>query len=92
MAQITALTRSECNKEESRLSSPVSTRTSVEVAGLLFDGFKLEEAAEITMYPQYSNDGGIDSERTFIKQIVQKFVSDDSGEELFTEHDMESDD
>jgi len=83
VAQITALTRSECNKEESRLSSPVSTRTSVEVAGLLFDGFKLEEAAEITMYPQYSNDGGIDSERTFVKQIVQKFCDDGTEEDLF---------
>ncbi len=83
VAQITAMTRQECNKEESRLSSPVSTRTSVEVAGLLFDGFKLEEAAEITMYPQYSNDGGIDSERTFVKQIVQKFCDDGTEEDLF---------
>ncbi len=83
VASITAMTRQECNKEESRISSPISTRTSVEIAGLLFDGFKLDEAAEITIYPQYSNDGGIDSERTFIKQIVQKFCDDGTEEDLF---------
>ena len=35
------------------------------------------------MYPQYSNDGGIDSERTFVKQIVQKFCDDGTEEDLF---------
>ena len=68
----------------------MSTRTSVEIMGLLYDGFKLEEAAEITIYPQYSNDGGIDSERTFIKQIVQKFCDDGTDEDLFNvEEDQE---
>ena len=48
------------------------------------------EAADITIYPQYDNTGGVDSERTFVKQIVQKFVTDGSGEELFTDHDIKS--
>jgi len=58
----------------------------------LFDGFSLLESADITIYPQYDSSGGVDSERTFVKQIVQKFVSDGSDEELFTEHDMDDKD
>tara|TARA_R110002167_G_scaffold76894_1_gene213821 strand:+ start:77 stop:1249 length:1173 start_codon:yes stop_codon:yes gene_type:complete len=92
VSNITSLTRVEAESENARITSGVSTRTSVEIAGLMFDGFSLIEAADITIYPQYDSTGGVDSERTFVKQIVQKFVSDDSGEELFTEHDMESDD
>ena len=61
-----------------RLSSGISTRTSVEIAGLLFDGFGLDEAAEVTVYPQFSDDGGLESERTYVKQLVQKYVSDGS--------------
>jgi MoxR-like ATPase len=90
ISHITNLTRVEAVAENARITSGVSTRTSVEIAGLMFDGFSLIESADITIYPQYDNTGGVDSERTFVKQIVQKFVSDESGEELFTEHDMES--
>ena len=89
VASITSLTRDEASTENPRISSGVSTRTSVEIAGLLFDGFSLLESADITIYPQYDATGGVDSERTFVKQIVQKFVSDGSEEELFTEHDVE---
>lgn len=91
IAGITEMTRKECNNEESRLSSPVSTRTAVEIASLLYDGFKLEEAAQITIYPQYSTDGGVDSERTFVKQIVQKFCDDGTEEDLFNVEDMNED-
>ena len=92
VASIADLTRIEALAENPRISSGVSTRTSVEIAGLLFDGFSLLESADITIYPQYDSSGGVDSERTFVKQIVQKFVSDGSDEELFTEHDMDDKD
>jgi len=91
IAGITEMTRKECNNEESRLSSPVSTRTAVEVASLLYDGFTLQEAAGITIYPQYTADGGVDSERTFVKQIVQKFCDDGTEEDLFNTDDMADD-
>jgi len=87
IAEITAATRKECTSEDSRLSSPVSTRTSVELAGLLYDGFSLAESAEITIYPQYSNDGGVDSERTFVKQLVQKYCDDGTEDDLFNVED-----
>ena len=89
IAGITEMTRKECNNEESRLSAPVSTRTSVEMASLLFDGFTIDEAAQITVYPQYSADGGVDSERTFVKQIVQKFCDDGTEEDLFNTDDID---
>ena len=82
VAKIAFMTRTESITDNPRISSGVSTRTSVEIAGLLFDGFTLEESADITIYPQYDADGGVDSERTFVKQIVQKFIDDGSAEDL----------
>ena len=73
-------TRKEMLNEDSRISTHISTRASVEMAGLIYDGFDLEEAANVLIYPQYDQAGGLDSERTFIKQIVQKYA--DPGKEV----------
>jgi len=89
VAEIASSTRAESKSEAGRLSGGISTRTSVEIAGLLFDGFGLDEAAEVTIYPQYSEDGGLESERTYVKQLVQKYVSDGSSEDLFNEEEIE---
>jgi hypothetical protein len=88
VATIAAMTRTEANSETARVPFGISTRTTVELAGLLYDGFSLEEASEVCIYPQYDNSGGVDSERTFVKQLVQKFCDDGSGEELFNEEEM----
>jgi MoxR-like ATPase len=88
VAEIVNLTRAESRNETGRVSSGISTRTSVEMAGLLYDGFGLDEAAEVTVYPQYSNDGGLESERTYIKQLVQKFIPDGSSDELFRSDEL----
>ena len=88
VAKIATLTRTESNSETARITSGISTRTTVELCGLLFDGFTLEEAAEVSIYPQYDNTGGVDSERTFVKQIVQKFCDDGSSDDLFNEEEM----
>jgi len=90
VSEISHLTRTESKSDAGKISSGVSTRTSVELAGLLFDGFGLDEAAEVTVYPQYSDDGGVDSERTFIKQLVQKYITDGSSEDLFNEDEIEA--
>ena len=58
------------------------------MAGLIYDGFTLEEAAVVLIYPQYDNAGGLDSERTFVKQIVQKFCDDGSSNDLFNEEEI----
>ena len=88
IATIAHMTRVEAKNDNARIGSGVSTRTSVELAGLIFDGFALNEAADITIYPQYTDDGGVDSERTFVKQIVQKFCNDGSSDDLFNEEEM----
>jgi len=89
ISEIAHLTRIESRNDAPRIESGISTRTSVEMAGLIFDGFNLEETAEITIYPQYSDDGGVDSERTFVKQIVQKFIDDGTEEDvMFSEEEI----
>jgi nitric oxide reductase NorQ protein len=82
IASIASTTRDEVRSESSRISTAVSTRVSLEMAELLADGFTLPEAAEVTIYPFYSDQGGLNSERTFIKQLVQKYVSDQTAEDL----------
>jgi len=88
VAKIASLTRAESNSDTARIPSGISTRTTVELCGLLYDGFNLQEAAEVSIYPQYDNTGGVDSERTFVKQIVQKFCDDGSSDDLFNEEEM----
>jgi len=88
VAKIATLTRTESKSETARITGGISTRTTVELSGLLFDGFTLEEAAEVSIYPQYDSTGGVDSERTFVKQIVQKFCDDGSSNDLFNEDEM----
>ena len=90
VSEISHMTRQESKSDAGKLTTGISTRTSVEVAGLLFDGFGLDEAAEVTIYPQYSDDGGTDSERTFIKQLVQKYVNDGSSDDLFNNDEIET--
>ena len=97
IASIVSATRDEMKTEVPRISTSVSTRASVEFASLCHDGFSLEEAAEVTVYPLFDDAGGLDSERTFIKQLVQKFIpantdenlfNTEEGEELFTQEDV----
>jgi nitric oxide reductase NorQ protein len=90
VAEISHLTRTESKSDAGKITSGISTRTSVEMAGLMFDGFGLDEAAEVTIYPQFSDDGGVDSERTFIKQLVQKYIGDGSSDDLFNEDEIEA--
>ena len=86
VAEIAAHTRDQIKGEAGKLTTAVSTRISVEMAGLLYDGFSLLEAAEVAIFPFYSQDGGMDSERTYIKQLIQKFVVDENeGDKLFNE-------
>ena len=92
ISEISHTTRMEAKSDNGKVSTGVSTRTSVEMAGLVYDGFGLDEASEVSIYPQFMDDGGVDSERTFVKQLVQKFMNDGSDENLFNEDEDSSDD
>jgi hypothetical protein len=87
LAEIASTTRELIKTDASKISTIISTRTNVEAAGLVYDGFTLLEAAEIAILPYFSADGGLDSERTFMKQLVQKYIKSENGEEdkLFNE-------
>jgi len=89
VAEIAHHTRTQAMSDSGKVTAMVSTRASVEMAGLLYDGFDLFESAEISIFPFFSQDGGVDSERTYVKQLVQKYVKDENGEPLFNEVDQE---
>ena len=91
VAEIAHHTRTQAMSDSGKVTSMVSTRASVEMAGLIYDGFDLFESAEISIFPFFSQDGGVDSERTYVKQLVQKYVKDENEEPLFQEVDSEKD-
>jgi MoxR-like ATPase len=75
VADIADATRKEWRSEEGKLTTMISTRMTVRVCELLSDGFSLSEAAEVAILPFFDASGGTDSERTFVKQIVQKHMA-----------------
>jgi nitric oxide reductase NorQ protein len=92
LAEIAETTRQLMKTDMSKVSTIISTRVNVEAAGLIYDGFSLMEAAEIAILPYFSNDGGLDSERVFVKQLVQKYIKTGDESQLFNEvKDEESD-
>lgn len=74
LAEIAHHTRLQVRSEDPKVNTIVSTRSTVEAASLLYDGFSFVEACEITILPVFSPDGGVDSERTYMRQLVQKYV------------------
>ena len=79
VAEIAHHTRTQSISDAGKVTAMVSTRASVEMAGLIYDGFDLFESAEISIF-----------ERTYVKQLVQKYVKDE-GEALFNEQETEKD-
>ena len=80
--------RMECERNDSKLSSVLSTRTLIEAAEMSIDDFTIDEIAELIIYPQYSDDGGTDSERIYVRQLVQKYIQKGDHEDLFTDKDF----
>ena len=88
--------RVELNTEAPHIGTMISTRMSVEMAGLLYDGFGFIDAAEVAIFPFFPTEGGNDSERSFIKKMAQRYNtstsdggdSDSDEPDLFTDDDM----
>ena len=78
-------TRKQVKMEDSKITNFIPTRSTVEIAELIVDGFNLLEIAETTIYPNFSDDGGVDSERTYMKQLVQKYVKTETKTNLFND-------
>jgi MoxR-like ATPase len=85
VCEIADHTRKQMKQDDSKLTNFIPTRSTVEIAELIVDGFNLLEIAEMTIYPNFSDDGGVDSERTYVKQLVQKYVKTGTSESLFND-------
>lgn len=73
--------RRNARSEEGLLQEGLSTRSTIEMAELCKDGFTFSEAAELVIFPQYTDaGGGTESERALVRQIVQKHLPVVSGE------------
>lgn len=83
IAEICFTTRESYKKTGSKITNFLSTRAAIEMAGLVNDGFNLLEIAETAIYSNFSDDGDIESERTFMKQLIQRYVSTSSKSSLF---------
>lgn len=96
VAQLAHESRVELNSEQPPISTMISTRMSVEMAGLLYDGFSFIDAASVAVFPFFSVEGGNSSERAHIMRWAQKYGVDDDGagastsnkDELFTPQDI----
>lgn len=76
--------------DHNRISTVISTRIILATAGLMADGFSISESAELCIYPIYSAVGGVSSERTLVRQILQKFIPDTDlvDSNMFTQSDV----
>ena len=83
VVEIAGTTRTQVASDDPRVTTAISSRVTVEMAGLLHDGFSLEEVAEVSVFPFYSDAGGTDSERTFMKQVVQRYIDTGAPDDLF---------
>lgn len=88
IAEIAEETRNQVRSDAPRVNTMISTRMTVEMASMVVDGFTLDEIAETTIYPFYDKDGGVDSERTYMMQLVQKYIQNPANDaKLFTKSD-----
>lgn len=67
----------QCKLEDAPISTIIPPANMVEMSELVLDGFVLEEIAEAAIYPEYPDEGGADSERAFVKSILQKYFPKD---------------
>jgi len=77
IAEIAGNTRTEILSETPNVSTIISTRLCEQMAACIEDGFTLMETAEVCVYPFYEDDGGTDNERTYMKQLVQRYIPAD---------------
>lgn len=76
VSEIADETRKQVKSESPHVTTIISTRMTIKMVELIHDGFTLHEAAEICIFPFYSDAGGTTSQRAYMRQFVQKFKSD----------------
>ena len=81
--------QNEVESGSGKISTGISTRTILAASSLICEGFSIKDSIEVCVFPYFSNDGGLDSERTYVRQIVQKFIPDEhlKDDNMFNEKD-----
>lgn len=74
------------------ITEGLSTRITIKMAELMYDGFSFAESAELAIYTQYSDAGGAQSERSTVRQIVQKHIPVGSASTPFNTDPTDDDD
>jgi MoxR-like ATPase len=74
LCEISNDTKEQCKIDEPKITNFINTEAVIEMAGMLLDGFTLPEIAEVAIYPLYPEDGGAESERIYVAQILQKYI------------------
>lgn len=70
-------TKTQAKMEDAKITTFIPTGTVVEMAEMVLDGFSLREIVQISVYPLYGDEGGAESERLYVKQMVQKYLGKD---------------
>jgi MoxR-like ATPase len=71
IAEVAWFTREDVMGEEPKLSTIVSTRSTVEQVALLVDGFRFTEVMEAIVIPLYDKEGGVESEQAYMRSMIQ---------------------
>lgn len=74
IAQVAVETRQAMETDDGRFDTIISTRMAERTASHVYDGFTFEEAAEVCIYPYFTESGGAESPRSQIRTLVQKFI------------------
>ncbi len=82
IARLASMTRLEVANDGGRISTMISSRITKEMAELLVGGFTLEEIVEVCVYPFYSERGGVDSQRAYMKKLVQGILPSSANSKL----------
>jgi len=72
IAKVNELIQNELQSPDPELSTHMSTRSVLEFAELIGDGFTFDQALGLIVYPLFDDDGGAESERMYCKQLIQK--------------------
>lgn len=72
-----------------KIQTRLSTRSLIRAAEHICDGFTISEAIDLCVYPDFDSEGGLDSERTFVQIIAQKYIGTDDlkNDNMFDESD-----
>jgi len=83
IAEIADKIRESYESDDPKVTTKFSTRMCITLAELIYDGFNFLSAIEKTVYPDYSSEGGSESERIFVKQLVQGLYKEETAKYPF---------